>query len=38
MGSTSFGNAGPTAVGLAMPQDIKIDRAGFDRVRSDGRA
>jgi hypothetical protein len=39
MGSTTFGNVHPaTMTGLAMPQDIKINRAGFGRVRGDGRA
>jgi hypothetical protein len=33
MGSTTFGSAGPRGVGLAMPQDIKINRAGCGRVR-----
>jgi hypothetical protein len=34
MGSTTFGNANPaTMIGLAMPQDIKINRAGPGRVR-----
>jgi len=34
MGSTTFGNANPaTMIGLAMPQDIKISRAGPGRVR-----
>ena len=39
MGSTTFGNANPmTAIGLAMPQYIKISRAGFGRVRVGDRA
>jgi len=39
MGSTTFGNVTPTImIGLAMPQNIKINRAGSGRVRSDGRA
>jgi hypothetical protein len=39
MGSTTFGNVTPaTMTGPAMPQDIKINRAGLGRVRSDGRA
>jgi hypothetical protein len=39
MGSTTFGNANPmTTIGLAMPQDIKISRAGFGRVRVGDRA
>jgi hypothetical protein len=39
MGSTTFGNANPTiAIGLALPQDIKINRDGSGRVRGDGRA
>jgi hypothetical protein len=34
MGSTSFGNANPAIMtGLAMPQNIKINRAGSGRVR-----
>lgn len=34
MGSTTFGNVNPaTMTGLAMPQNIKINRAGFGRVR-----
>jgi hypothetical protein len=34
MGSTTFGNATPAIViGSALPQDIKINRAGFRRVR-----
>jgi hypothetical protein len=39
MGSTTFGNANPAImIGLAMPQNIKINRAGLGRVRGDGRA
>jgi hypothetical protein len=39
MGSTSFGNAIPaTMIGPAMPQNIRIDRAGLARVRVGGRA
>jgi hypothetical protein len=39
MGSTTFGNVNPaTMTGLAMPQDIKINRAGSGRLRGDGRA
>jgi hypothetical protein len=39
MGSTTFGNANPaTMIGFAMPQDIKINRAGPGRVRGDGHA
>src|SRR3984893_4848612 len=38
MGSTSFGNVTPSLIGSALPQDIKINRAGFRRVRGDGRA
>jgi hypothetical protein len=39
MGSTTFGNVTPaTMIGLALPQNIKIDRAGFGRVRVGGRA
>ena len=34
MGSTTVGNATPAIViGSALPQDIKINRAGFRRVR-----
>lgn len=34
MGSTTFGNATPTnMIGLAMPPNEKIDRAGNGRVR-----
>ena len=36
MGSTIFGNVTPV-IGSALPQDIKINRAGFRRVRGDGR-
>jgi hypothetical protein len=33
MGSTTFGNVNPaTMTGLAMPQNIKINRAGLGRV------
>jgi hypothetical protein len=39
MGSTTFGNATPaTLIGPALPLNIKINRAGFGRVRGDGRA
>jgi hypothetical protein len=39
MGSTPTGNANPmTLVGLALPQDIEIDRAGYRRVRVGDRA
>jgi hypothetical protein len=39
MGSTTFGNANPaTMIGLAMLQDIKINRDGCCRVRVVGRA
>jgi hypothetical protein len=39
MGSTTFGNVNPASMtGLALPQDIKIKRAGSGRVRGDGRA
>jgi len=38
MGSTTFGNAGSTGVGLVMPQDIKINRAGCGPREEDGRA
>jgi hypothetical protein len=38
MGSTIFGNVTPAImIGRAMPQDIKINRAGSGRVRVDGR-
>jgi len=38
MGSTPYGNANPmTLIGLALPQDIEIDRDGYGRVRGDGR-
>jgi hypothetical protein len=33
MGSTTFGNVDPAMTGLAMPQNIKINRAGVRRVR-----
>jgi hypothetical protein len=34
MGSTTFGNVNPaTMIGLAMPPNIKINRAGLGRVR-----
>jgi hypothetical protein len=34
MGSTTFGNVTPAIMtGLAMPQNIKINRAGLGRVR-----
>jgi hypothetical protein len=33
MGSTSFGSVDPAMTGLAMPQNIKINRAGRRRVR-----
>jgi hypothetical protein len=33
MGSTTFGSVNPaTMTGLAMPQNIKINRAGLGRV------
>jgi hypothetical protein len=38
MGSTTFGNVNPAMTGPALPQDIKINRAGCRRVRGDGRA
>jgi hypothetical protein len=39
MGSSTFGNANPAImIGLAMPQNIKINRAGLGRVRGDSRA
>jgi hypothetical protein len=39
MGSTTFGNVTPASmIGLSMPQDISINRAGLSRVRGDGRA
>jgi hypothetical protein len=38
MGSTTFGNATPAImIGPALPRNIRINRAGFGRVRSDGR-
>ena len=38
MGSTTFGNVTPAImIGLAMPQNIKINRAGPGRVGNDGR-
>ncbi len=38
MGSSTFGDVTPAIrTGLALPQDIKINRAGTGRVRSDGR-
>lgn len=33
MGSTSFGNVIPALTGRALPQNIKVNRAGFRRVR-----
>jgi hypothetical protein len=39
MGSTTFGNVTPAIMtGSAMPQDIKINRAGLGRVSGGGRA
>jgi hypothetical protein len=39
MGSTTFGNATPQMmIGPTLPQNIKINRAGFRCVRGDGRA
>jgi hypothetical protein len=39
MGSTTFGNVTPAImIGLAMPQNIQINRAGLGRVRGDSRA
>jgi hypothetical protein len=39
MGSTTFGNVTPAIMtGPALPQDIKINRAGPGRVRGDGHA
>jgi hypothetical protein len=39
MGSTPYGIARPIATtGPALPQDIKINRAGLGRVRGDGHA
>ena len=39
MGSTTFGNVTPAImIGPAMPQNIKINRAGLGRVRDGGRA
>ena len=38
MGSTPYGNANPmTLIGLALPQDMEIGRAGYSRVRVGGR-
>jgi hypothetical protein len=37
MGSTPYGNASPTSIGFALPQDIKIGRDGSGRVRIGGR-
>jgi len=33
MGSTTIGSVNPAVTGLAVPQDIRINRAGFRRVR-----
>jgi hypothetical protein len=33
MGSTTIGSVNPAVTGRAMPQDIRINRAGFRRVR-----
>jgi hypothetical protein len=38
MGSSTFGNVTPAMIGSALPQNIKINRAGSGRVRGDGRA
>jgi len=39
MGSTTFGNVtSASTIGLAMPQNIKINRAGLGRVRDGSRA
>jgi hypothetical protein len=39
MGSTTFGNVTPAImIGLALPQNIRINRAGSGCVRGDGRA
>jgi hypothetical protein len=38
MGSSTFGNVTPAMTGLALPPKLRIDRAGFGRVRGDGRA
>jgi hypothetical protein len=39
MGSSTFGSVTPAImIGPAMPQNIKINRAGSCRVRGDGRA
>jgi hypothetical protein len=38
MGSTTFGNVTPSMIGPALPQNIRINRAGLGRVRGDGRA
>jgi hypothetical protein len=33
MGSSTFGNVTPATTGLALPQKLRINRAGFGRVR-----
>jgi hypothetical protein len=38
MGSTTFGNVNPAVTGAAASATFNIDRAGFRRVRIDGRA
>jgi hypothetical protein len=38
MGSTTFGSAGSTGVGLAMPQDIKDQSRRLSPREGDGRA
>jgi hypothetical protein len=38
MGSTTFGDVIPSMIGPALPQNIRINRAGLGRVRGDGRA
>jgi hypothetical protein len=39
MGTTTFGNVTPAIMtGPALPQNIKINRAGVRRVRDDGGA
>jgi len=38
MGGTTFGDATPAImIGSALPRNFRIHRAGFGRVRSDGR-
>ena len=37
MGSTTFGNVTPSTIGPALPQNIRINRAGLGRVRGGDR-